>query len=237
MMTTKAFAGVYRIPEAARYLYVTSPTLDGFPRPMPRHLLFWMRQGITATHLTNVSGRHVLIDFQDLISMRVISFLYGMGVSLGKIKRAKDYLETLTGHSHPFATETLWTETVDIFSEIGPLLITASKSGQLPFLDLVKRNLVNIHGMTFSQGVADSWTPRPGILLKPNIELGAPCIAKTGIPTHAVWRMFLGGDTVPFLAQSYGIEQSRIQQALEWENNLAEVTLTRRTQTSTLPNR
>lgn len=236
-MTTTAFAGVYKIPEAARYLYVTSPTSPGFPKPMPRQLMSWMRQGITAMHLTSASGHHVVIDFQDLISMRVISFLHGMGVSLGKIRKAKAYLEAMTGHSHPFATEMLWTETVDIFAEIGPMLITASKSGQLPFLDLVKQNLVNIHGMTFSQGVADSWAPQPGILLKPNIELGAPCIAKTGIPTHAVWRMFLGGDTVPFLAQSYGIEQTRIQQALEWENNLTEVTFTRGTQTPTVLDR
>ncbi len=233
-MTKTTFAGVYKIPEAARYLYVTSPTSPSFPKPMPRQLMSWMRQGITAVHLTNVSGRHVMIDFQDLVSMRVISFLHGMGVSLSKIRQAKAYLEDITDHPHPFATEILWTETVGIFAEIGPMLITASKSGQLPFLDMVKQNLVNIHGMTFSQGVADSWSPCPGILLRPNIELGAPCIAETGIPTQAILRMFLGGDTISLLALSYGIKQNRIQQALEWENTLAEVTFTRKTQTPTL---
>ena len=236
-MTTTAFPGVYGILEAARYLHVASPRAPGFRKPLPRHLMSWMRQGITAMHLTNASGRHVTIDFQDLISMRVVSFLYGMGVSATKIKRARAYLANLTDHSHPFATELLWTETVDIFAEIGPMLVTASKSGQLPFLDLVQRDLVNIHGMTFSHGVADSWAPRPGILLRPNIELGAPCIAETGIPTGGVWRMYLGGDTCSLLARSYGIEESRIQQALEWESNLAEVTFARGAQAPTLSSR
>jgi len=236
-MATTTFAGIYKVPEAARYLHVTSHLPSTYPRPTPHHLMLWMQQGITATHLASASGRHVEIDFEDLISMRVIYFLHGMGISLGKIREAKTYLERLTGHSHPFATEKLWTETIDIFAEIGPLLITASKSGQLPFLDLVKQDLVNVHGMTFSRGVADSWSPRTGILLKPNIQFGAPCIANTGYPTNSVWRMYLGGDSIEFLAESYRIQQSQIKQALDWEDSLAKVTFTRATQTSALLSR
>lgn len=233
-MNTKTFAGIYKVPEVARYLYVTSNLPSTRPKPTPRHLMLWMRQGLTATHLTSVSGHHVEIDFEDLISMRVIYFLRAMGISSNKIRQARIYLEELTGHSHPFATEQLWTETIDIFAEIGPLLITASKSGQLPFLDLVKQDLINIHGMTFSEGVADSWSPRDGILMKPNIQFGTPCIAKTGYPTRSIWRMFLGGDSVEYLATSYEIQERQIQQALDWEESLAKVTFTRATKTSAL---
>ncbi|MGB6873364.1 MAG: DUF433 domain-containing protein [Dehalococcoidia bacterium] len=232
-MTTKTFAGVYQVPEAARYLYVTSH-LPGMAKPTPRHLLNWMHKGIAPSHLIHERGRNIEIDFQDLISMRVIYLLRGMGVGLDKIRIAKAYLEELTGHSHPFATERLWTETIDIFAEIGPLLVTASKSGQLPFLELVRQDLVNVHDMTFSHGVADSWSPQLGILLKPNIQFGAPCIAKTGYPTRSIWRMYLGGDTVPFLAQSYDLGDPQIENALRWEENLAKVTFTRTAKTPTL---
>ena len=229
----KTFAGVYQVPEAARYLYVTS-RLPNVAKPTPRHLIYWMRKGIAPAHLRHERGRNVEIDFQDLVSMRVIYLLRGMGVELAKIKVAKAYLERLTGHSHPFATERLWTETVDIFAEIGPLLVTASKSGQLPFLELVKQDLVNVHDMTFSHGIADSWSPQPGILLRPNIQFGAPCIAKTGYPTRSIWRMYLGGDGIPFLAQSYGLEETQIENALDWEETLAKVTFTRTAQTPAL---
>jgi uncharacterized protein (DUF433 family) len=232
-MTVTTFAGVYQVPEAARYLYVTSH-LPNMAKPTPRHLLSWMHRGIAPTHLIHEKGHNIEIDFEDLISLRVIYLLRGMGVGLEKIRAARSYLEKLTGHSHPFATERLWTETIDIFAEIGPLLVTASKSGQLPFLELVRQDLVNVHDMTFSRGVADSWAPQPGILLKPNIQSGAPCIAKTGYPTRSVWRMYLGGDTIPFLAQSYDLGEPQIENAVRWEESLAKVTFTRPAKTPTL---
>jgi uncharacterized protein (DUF433 family) len=103
-------------------------------------------------------------------------------------------------------------------------------------MELVVRDLVNIHDMTFNSGVADSWSPKTGILLRPNIQFGAPCIKDTGIPTHSIWRMYLGGDSVSFLADSYGIEEERINKALEWEDSLAKVTFTRPTTTPNIPN-
>lgn len=229
----ETFAGIYQVPEAARYLYVTSH-LPNVAKPTPRHLMLWMRGGVTSNHLLNARGHHVEIDFEDLVSMRVVYLLHGMGIPLHKIKVAKKYLEKLTGHSHPFATERLWTETIDIFAEIGPLLITASRSGQLPFLDLIKQDLVNVHDMTFEQGIADSWSPWPEVLLRPTIQFGAPCIARTGYPTRSLWRMFLGGDNIPFLAKSYSVPEGQIRHALDWEENLAKVAFTRTTQASVL---
>lgn len=226
--------GLYKVPEAARYLYVTSHLPSKYSRPTPNHLILWMRQGLASEHLINIKGHHITIDFEDLISMRVIYLLHGMGVSIDKIRKTKVYLSKLTGHSHPFATEKLWTETIDIFAEIGPLLITASKYGQLPFMELVRKNLVNIHDMTFSRGVADSWAPQTGILLKPNIQFGAPCIANTGIPTHSIWRMYLGGDSIDFLSHSYEVKSEQIKRAVRWEENLAEVTFTRPTTPSNI---
>lgn len=232
---TTTFAGIYQVPEAARYLYVTSH-LPNIAKPTPQHLMIWIRQGLAPNHLSGLRGHHVEIDFEDLVSMRVIYLLHGMGIPPHKIRQAKEYLTKLTGHSHPFATERLWTETVEIFAEIGTLLVTASKSGQLPFIDLIRQDLVNVHDMTFSQGIADSWSPQPGILLRPNIQFGAPCIAKTGYPTRSFWTMYLGGDSVSFLAHSYDIPENQVQQALDWEENLAKVTFTRTAKTSTLLN-
>ncbi|MDO8637643.1 MAG: DUF433 domain-containing protein [Dehalococcoidia bacterium] len=224
-MTTTIFPGAYKVPEAARYLYVTT-RLD-LRKPTPRDLIRWMRLGLASQHLINAPGRELLIDFEDLVSMRIISFLHGIGISTDKIRKAKEYLERLTGNAHPFATEDLWTENTDIFAEVGKFLITASRSGQLPFGKLVRQHLVNVHDLTFSRRVASSWTPSSGILLKPGIQFGAPCIAKTGIPTYAVWRMFMGGDSIGFISRSYSLEESQIEHAIDWENQLAQVTFTR----------
>lgn len=235
-MTTKQYAGLYKIPEATRYLCVTTHLPSHYAKPTPSHLSKWVKQGLLTSHLINISGRGATIDFEDLVSMRVIYFLRGVGISMQKIKKAKRYLEKVTNHSHPFATEKLWTETFDIFAEIGSMLVTASQSGQLPFMELVERDLVNVHDMTFREGIADSWSPQDGIVLKPNIQFGSPCIKNTGIPTHSIWRMYLGGDRTSFLAHSYNIEEERIIKALNWEDNLAKVTFTRPAKTPNISN-
>ncbi len=235
-MTTKHFAGLYKIPDATRYLYVTTRVPSNYAKPTPSHLAIWLKQGLIASHLVRFSGRGTTIDFEDLVSMRVIYFLRSIGISMQKIKKAKSYLEKVTHHSHPFATEKLWTETFDIFAEIGSMLVTASQAGQLPFMELVERDLVNVHDMTFREGVADSWSPQDGIVLKPNIQFGAPCIKNTGIPTRSIWRMYLGGDEPSFLALSYNIEEERIIKALNWEDSLAKVTFTRSAKTPNISN-
>lgn len=221
-----ATTGIYKISEAARYLYVTTD-LPTSHKPSPRHLIRWIREGLGSPSLVNVAGRKLLIDFEDLISMRVIALLHGLGVSTHKIKAAEAYLHRVTSHSHPFATEQLWTESMDIFAQLGPLLVTASRSGQLPFIELVRHNLVNVHDLTFSGGLADSWSPSQGIILRPQVQLGAPCIAGTGIPTYAIWRMFIGGDSVNFIARSYDIAETKVQHAIDWEDRLATVTFPR----------
>lgn len=227
MSTASPVIGLYEIPEVARYLHMTSRLESPF-RPDPSILLRWVRQGLASPDLVKVPGHQLLIGFEDLISLRVISFLRAIGVSLQKVRTAELYLRGLTGHSRPLATEKLWTEAVDIFAENSSLLFAASKSGQLPFPELVREHLVNVHDMTFnSRGIANSWLPTSNILLRPDIQFGEPCIAKTGIPTKAIWRMFIDGDSITFIAQSYEIDEELVQRAIEWEARLARITFGR----------
>ncbi len=223
----ESLEGIYEVVEAAKYIYVGN-FLDNDFKPNPTMLLRWIRQGFSSPDLVNVPSRQLLIDFEDLVSLRAITFLLSLGVSWQKIRDADSYLRKQTGHSRPFATQRLWTEAVDIFAEIDGFILAASKGGQLPFLELVRNNLVDVHGLTFSKkGIADSWTPREVVILRPNIQSGNPCIKGTGIPTRSIWNMYQGGDSVGFIGESYGVAENDIIQALKWESDLNRVTFIR----------
>ncbi|MCJ7655750.1 MAG: DUF433 domain-containing protein [Dehalococcoidia bacterium] len=219
------FTGIYEIPEAARYLYtdIRIPSVKYNIRSS--HLIRWIRYGLADPKLVEVPGRQLLMTFEDLISMRVIAFLRALNYPFTKIKRAEKLLRQLTGHTRPFATEPIWAEkkgAADIFTEIASLLLTASRGGQLAFVDMVKENLINMHGLSFDErGVAYSWMPRESILLHAKIQFGRPCIMGTRIPTNDIAGMVKAGDGLEFLANSYQIDKECIQKALDWEKELA----------------
>jgi uncharacterized protein (DUF433 family) len=224
-LLAKQFEGVYEVPEAARYLHADIRIPDASYRVTSTHLIRWIRFGLADRSLAHTPGRGLLISFEDLISMRVIAFLRALDYSFPKIRKAESLLRTITGHSRPFATEQIWAEkegSLDIFAEIASVLLSASRGGQLPFIELVKERLINPHGLTFDQrGIASSWTPREGILLHPRIQFGRPCIAGTRIPTSDVAGMVNSGDSVEYLARCYNVPSKSIDDALSWERELA----------------
>ena len=228
-MTTQVrgteFEGTYEVPEAARILQADIRLPDSRYTVRSSHLIRWIRSGLSHPKLVAIPGREMLISFEDLISMRVIAFLRAQGYSFARIRRAEADLRKFTKHSRPFATERIWAEekgATYVWAEIGALLMAAGLHGQLAFAELVRENLINVHGLTFSERrIADSWRAKPGILLHPKIQFGRPCIAGTRIPTSDIAGMVRAGDSNESLARAYGIDVEQVERAVLWEQELA----------------
>ena len=85
-----AFEGIYEMTEVADYLRVTMPRIPGNPQIMySSKLIRWIRYGLADPSLVRVSGHELLITFEDLISMRVISFMRYFGYGFKDIHRAQ----------------------------------------------------------------------------------------------------------------------------------------------------
>lgn len=219
--TISRFEGIYEIPEAACYLRVSLRLTTPLNMSSPK-LIYWVRRGLTLPELANIPGRELLITFEDLISMRIIAALRAAGVSFRKIYRAERWLRQVTGYPRPFATELLWTERSDVFTEFRTRLIAASRSGQYA-MEILREYLIPIHGLLFDdRGIAQSWEPCDYILMHPQIQFGASCIKGTSIPTKAIWGMVKGGDSIELVARSYKLEEDEINAAIQWQDALAE---------------
>ena len=220
---TEPFAGIYEVSDAARIIYATSPRPQGYP-VTNRHIIRWIRRGLALPSLADVPGRELLMSFPDLISMRVIALLRMIGVSFHAIYTAERWLRDTTGVTRPFATEIIWTESRHIFTDRAGQLIAASLGGQYAFTELMEEHLIPIAGLTFDpSGIADSWAPHgfDVVVLRPDVQFGAPCIRGTRTPTRALWEMYQGGDSPPFLAEVYDLSLANVQSAIEWETCLA----------------
>lgn len=216
----KRYEGIYEAPEAATYLRASMKRTP--LNVTSTKLIRWIRLGLVLRDLIEIPGRELLITFEDLISMRVIAALRVAGVSFRKIYKAERWLREVTGYPRPFATELLWTERSDVFTELRNELIAASRSGQYA-MDILRDYLIPIHGLTFDERrVAASWEPYTGILLHPLIQFGAPCIKGTRIPTRSLWGMVKAGDSIELVTHSYGLEEDEVRKAVEWEDTLVE---------------
>ena len=219
-IATPSPRGIYDVPEAARYLRATSYAEELYP-VSSRKLIGWIRRGLASQELSDVAGRELLIEFEDLVSMRVIAALRAAGVSWGEIRATNRWLRDQTGCPRPFATEFLWTGQGQIFVQWTQKLISGSRNGQMAF-DLLREYLIPVHGLKFDSvsQVAISWEASDRVVLEPEIQFGAPCIRGTRIPTRTIVGMIEAGDSPHWVAQTYGISPEEVQAARDWESRL-----------------
>ncbi len=220
---TSGFEGIYEIRDAALYIKATM----SMPSPYTitnRRLIRWIRHGLTLPALSNVHGTKLIVSFEDLISLRVIALLRASGITFPKIYQAEQWLRKETGARRPFATQVVWTNSLEIFQLKGAKLIAASLGGQYAMKELFESHLWPVAGLDFDdRKIAVAWKPASDIVLRPSIQFGEPCIVGTRIPTGAVRAMVKGGDSIEFLSESYGVEQTKLLRANEWEERLEQV--------------
>ncbi len=215
-----AFEGLYETIEAAKYLRATQHADVIYPTSSTK-LIRWIRRGFASSDLTEVHGRDLLIGFEDLVSMRVIVALRAVGVSWHEIHETNRWLRDHLGVPRPFATEFLWVGQGQIFAEWSESLIAASRYGQVA-LDILREYVIPVHGLIFDSEsqVAVSWEPSEGVMLKPQVQFGEPCIRGTRIPTRTVWGMIEAGDSAEWVAQAYSLSEEEVQAACAWESLL-----------------
>ena len=214
------FEGVYDVPETARYLKAAAHAEQLYPVPSGT-LIRWIRRGLASPELSDVHGRELLIDFEDVISLRVIAALRAVGVSWLEIYRSGEWLRSATGVSRPFATDWLWAGQGEVFAEWSDLLVSASRHGQLA-LGLLREYLIPIHGLMFSEAThaATSWEPLNGVVLQPAVQFGSPCVKGTRIPTRTIAGMIEAGDSATWVASAFALAPDEVQAACDWESRL-----------------
>ena len=214
------WAGIYEPAEAARYLKAGTSAEVLYPFSSTK-LIRWIRHGLAGPDLEHIHGRQLLMDFEDLISMRVIAALLTTGLSWRAIRKAESWLRETTGRRQPFATEILWAGQGQIFTEWGDQLVSGSECGQIA-LDMIRDYLIPVHGLAFDDETqrATSWEAFDGVVLQPHVQFGAPCIKGTRIPTRSIAGMVEAGDTAHWVAEAYKISVETVLAACEWESRI-----------------
>jgi len=146
-----------------------------------------------------------------------------LGVSLQRIRRARDYLAQTLNSELPFAEFRLQTEgrhvllalqQIERDAQLGRLIV-ADASGQIAWQPLIGERFAEFdyeEGLALIWHVAGRESP---ILIDPRVSFGAPTVR--GIPTWALKGRWTAGESLEELQADFRLPREEVLQALEFE--------------------
>jgi DNA-binding transcriptional MerR regulator len=118
----------YRVPEVCKIVRITYRQLD-----------YWARTGLVTPSVRDASGSgsQRLYSFQDLVTLRVIKSLLDTGVSLQRVRKAVDHLNSM---DRPLTGVTLMSDGNGVYEAYSPeAVIDLLQQGQGVFAIAVDR--------------------------------------------------------------------------------------------------
>ena len=231
---------LYGFAETSRILKINSQTLVSWVRGRNYRLedgtvKFW------SPVIKLPDSEKPLLSFYNLVEVHVLSGIRRIyNVQFRKVRDTLEYLEKqFDVGDHPLATQDFWTDTFDLFikSPVGNYICT-SRHGQQVIKEVVDQYLhrierddldltpfrlypfiseIKIDTENSKRSLQDLESQPKNIVIDPLVSFGRPTLAGTGIPTNVIAGRFSAGEKVDTLAKDYGIEETQIQEALNYE--------------------
>lgn len=166
-----------------------------------------------------------LLSFMNLVEIHVLDAIRRKyNISLEKVRIAVHYLSRQFPSKHPLADQEFATDRLNLFVEKFSQLINISQDGQLAMREIIQAHLerierdmagipVRLYPFTRKR---DSQEPK-AVVIDPQISFGRPVLAGTGIATAVVAERYKAGESMDDLADDYGLERLKIEEAIRCE--------------------
>ena len=147
----------------------------------------------------------------------------GLGVSLQRIRKARDFAAQVLKSEYPFAEYSWLTEghqvlldlsTVESDASAG-LLIAADNDGQVGWKEVVSNRF---HQFDYENGIALVWHPASRtspVVIDPRVCFGSPSVC--GIPTWALKGRWDAGESLKDIREDFGMSEDEIRYGLLFE--------------------
>ncbi len=203
----RLFLPAYGVAEAARYAQIK-----------PRTVARWHSSAVLSA-----KDKGKPLSYLQLVEVAFVATFRELGVSLQKIRKAREYLAQKFDSEFPFAEIRLMTEghhvlldlqSVEPDAELG-YLILADQDGQEAWQSLISERFTQFD---YEAGLAIRWYPQgkgQPVVIDPRIYFGAPTVR--GIPTWAIKGRYDAGESVDDIAMDFDLGKEQVQRALSFE--------------------
>ena len=210
---TRLYFPNYKIRDAARYSDLS-----------PQTVASWHGQpGSNQNSTLSNKKKGGALSYLQLIEVAVVAAFRKSGVTLKKIRSAREYLSKELEAEHPFAEYRFKTDGKELWMDFAQLhtrgndktLLAPSLGGQLAWTDIIGKLQEFEYG---DDGLAVRWRvdgPESSILIDPRVQFGAPAV--DGVPTWIFKGRFEAGEPLDEIADDFGVPNSSVTDALRFE--------------------
>jgi len=163
------------------------------------------------------------LSYLQLIEVAVVSIFRQLGVSLQRIRKARQYLAQRFNVEYPFTEYKFKTEGFHILLDLQQfendeemLLVVADRGGQLAWEEVMENRLLEFDYE--DGGVAVKWHlagRQSLVLIDPRVAFGAPTVS--GIPTWILKGRYQAGESIEDIKDDFRIDDTAIKDAWNFE--------------------
>ncbi len=170
-----------------------------------------------------------LLSFMNLVEIHVLDAIRRKhNIPLEKVRIAVSYLSKQFPSKHPLADQEFETDDLDLFVKTFSQLINISQNGHLAMRELIQAHLqrierdltgipVRLYPFTRKRDLLEPKEEPKAVVIDPQVSFGRPVLAGTGIATAVVAERYKAGESVDDLADDYGLERLKIEEAIRCE--------------------
>ncbi len=223
-----------------RDIYGTKPPeeLPAYPlvhaarivRLSPSTLRLWAAgDGVREALFRPASRAPLTLSFSNLVESFVLASMRRVhGISMQKVRKALRYLGKELGYDRPVIHAGFRTDGVGLFVQQADRILEVSRDGQAVLREVLDASLQRIEweGDLAARlypwvRTSDDFAQPLTVVVDPRRGFGQPVIAGTGIETRVVVGRYRAGEGASALAEDYGIELERIEDAIRYESREA----------------
>lgn len=211
---------IYGVSEAAQYLRVPQNTL-----------VYWVKGGGSVPPLIKLASTEPRrLSFSNLLECYMLSSMRAIyDVRIPKVRKALSNLAKYVQHRHPLIEQAFQTDRRDLFIEHLGGVVNLSKHEQILmpgvmelYLERIERDPKGLFKLY--PFVMERKHDEPRLIqINPAVGFGKPVISGTGISTAVVASRFNARESIDDLADEYGVEPRKIEEAIRWEQTTAAI--------------
>jgi len=169
------------------------------------------------------------IGFLDLLELRIVREFVNVGVPLSIVRRCLEAAKTLFDAAYPLTTQRFLTDGRTVFAEAmkddPDAALLDLRTRQYAFKSIIKPSLYA--GIEYDGERAARWYPdarTKSVMLDPDIQFGKPVVARSAIPTAALYLAYVaeGSDdsAASTVARIYEVPRKDVLAAVRFETEL-----------------
>lgn len=208
----RLYLPAYSIGDAARYARTSVQTVA-----------YWHYRGRSLGPALPGREKRRPLSYLELIEIAFVATFRSLGVSLQRIRKAREYLAQTFRSEFPFAEIRLKTEGHHVLLELKEIereteigrLIVADAHGQVAWEPLVGERFAEFdyeHGLAIVWHVAGRQSP---VKIDPRVCFGAPTVR--GVPTWALSGRWRAAEPVEEIEADFGLSREETLQGLKFE--------------------